>query len=372
MSSKKKKLAILGCRGIPNRYGGFEQFAEILSKRIVDSNYDVTVYASHNHVNQDKEWEGVNIIHKYDPEYLIGTFGQFIYDFNCIRDIRKRNFNIILQLGYTSSSVWGWMLPKKPLIVTNMDGLEWKRAKYSYLVKQFLRFAEYLAIKTSDFLIADSIVMQQYLKSYSDNVQYLSYGAEVFDNPNVEIVKKSGLIPYGYNMLIARMVPENNIETILCGVSKARSNQKFIVIGNVQNAYGQYLTGKFKNTNIEFKGSVYDMELLNNLRYYSNIYFHGHSVGGTNPSLLEAMSSSAFICAHENDFNKSVVGENAIYFKDENDVSEVIDTFKKAADDIRILNNKEIIRRDYSWDKIVSEYRDFFESCCHTNTATHS
>ena len=159
------KIAILGTRGIPNHYGGFEQFAEYLAKGLVERGFEVSVYNSHNHPYREKTWNGVEIIHCYDPEDKIGTAGQFIYDLNCIKDSRKRDFDIILQLGYTSSSVWNRFLPRKrTIITTNMDGLEWKRSKYSKPVQQFLKRAEGLAVKFSDHLIADSKGIREYLK----------------------------------------------------------------------------------------------------------------------------------------------------------------------------------------------------------------
>ena len=123
------KVAILGCRGIPNAYGGFEQFAQYLSEGLVNLGHSVSVYNAHNHPYQDEFWNGVKIIHIHDPEKKIGTIGQFIYDYNCIQDARNRDFDIILQLGYTSSSVWHKFLPKGVPILTNMDGLEWKPAE---------------------------------------------------------------------------------------------------------------------------------------------------------------------------------------------------------------------------------------------------
>ena len=123
------KIAIIGTRGIPNHYGGFEQCAQYLALGLVKRGFEVIVYNSHDHPYQEKEWNGVQIVHCYDPEDKLGTVGQFIYDLICILDIRKRKCDVILQLGYTSSSVWGWLLPKKVVVTTNMDGLEWKRTK---------------------------------------------------------------------------------------------------------------------------------------------------------------------------------------------------------------------------------------------------
>src|SRR5664279_647073 len=176
----KLKIAIVGCRGIPNYYGGFEKLAECLSVGLVDKGHDVTVYNSHNHPYRKTDFYGVRIVHCYDPEYRFGTAGQFIYDWNCIQHANKQNYDVILFLGYTSSSVWGKFFPKKPVIISNMDGLEWKRAKYGSLTKQFLKYAEKLAIQFSDFYIADSVVIQNYLqKKYRIKCKYIPYGSEI-------------------------------------------------------------------------------------------------------------------------------------------------------------------------------------------------
>ncbi|HEY6899962.1 MAG TPA: DUF1972 domain-containing protein, partial [Puia sp.] len=156
------RIAIMGTRGIPNHYGGFEQLAEHLAPGLVAMGHAVTVYSSHNHPCQVKEWKGVNIVHCYDPEYWMGSAGQFIYDLNCIMDVRKKKFDVLLQLGYTSSSVWGSLFPPGALVLYNMDGLEWQRAKYSKLTRRFLLFAEKLAVRYSHYRISDSPVIQQY------------------------------------------------------------------------------------------------------------------------------------------------------------------------------------------------------------------
>src|SRR5688500_16446735 len=132
------KIAILGTRGIPNNYGGFEQIAGYLSKGLVEKGHSVTVYNSHKHPYKESIWNGVEIVRCFDPEFLIGTAGQFVYDLNCILHVRKRRFDIILMLGYTSSSVWKDLYPKNAVLITNMDGLEWKRPKYSKPVRKFL------------------------------------------------------------------------------------------------------------------------------------------------------------------------------------------------------------------------------------------
>ena len=188
------KIGILGTRGIPNHYGGFEQFAEFLSIDLVSRGHQVWVYNSHKHEYQESEYKGVHLIHCYDAEYKIGTAGQFIYDFNCIRDARNRDFDILLQLGYTSSSIWSRFLPKKQVIVTNMDGLEWKRSKFSNAVQRFLKRAESWAVNSSDHLVADSKGIQRYLqKKYNVASHYIPYGAEIFTSQGSS--KLEGLNP---------------------------------------------------------------------------------------------------------------------------------------------------------------------------------
>jgi glycosyltransferase involved in cell wall biosynthesis len=357
------KIAIIGTRGIPNYYGGFEQFAEYLSGGLVNLGHEVTVYNSHKHPYQEKEWNNVRIVHCKDPEHKYGTVGQFIYDFNCIMDTRKKSYDIILQLGYTSSSIWGWLLPrKKSIVTTNMDGLEWKRTKFSKPVQRFLKYAEKLAIHNSDYLIADSIGIQQHIKTtYHKESIYIPYGAHLFTTPDSACLETYKIKQHQYNMLVARLEPENSIETILDGVVLSNTKLPFLVIGNHQTTFGEFLKNKFKDyKNILFLGGIYDINVLNNLRYFSNIYFHGHTVGGTNPSLLEAMASNALICANDNIFNKSILGEDALYFNTIEDVANRIDDSKKneCLDILKSNSNK--IKETYSWEVIVKTYLDHF------------
>ena len=168
---RKMKIGILGTRGIPNAYGGFEQFAQYLAEGLVEKGHAVSVYNSSNHSYKQPFWKEVQIIHCPDPENKIGTAGQFIYDLNCLRDAGKRDFDILLQLGYTSNSVWYRYWPKNTINIINMDGLEWKRAKYTKLTKRFLKWAESLAANRADVLIADSIGIRDHIqKEYQKTV----------------------------------------------------------------------------------------------------------------------------------------------------------------------------------------------------------
>ena len=362
----KLKIAIIGCRGIPNFYGGFERLAECLSVALVNKGHDITVYSSHNHPYQNKDFYGVHIHHCYDPEFRLGTAGQFVYDFNCIKHARKQNYDVLLFLGYTSSSIWGRFFPKEPVIISNMDGLEWKRAKYGSLTKQFLKYAEKLAIRFSDFYIADSIVIQNYLqKKYQIKCKYIPYGSEIENANNKALLSLYHVSTQDYYLLMARMEPENNIETILDGFYQSSSNKKFIVIGSTGNSFGQKLVNKFKgDKRILFTGAIYDKTVTQTLKYFSHLYFHGHSVGGTNPSLLEAMGSGALIAAHENEFNQSVLQKDAYYFETANDVEQLIDSVNRNEKEKQMVDNNFLkIENQYNWPDISEKYNDFIIDC---------
>ena len=360
------KIAIIGTRGIPNRYGGFEQLAEYLSTGLADRGHEVYVYNSHDHDWQEEMWKNVHILHCYDPEEKMGTAGQFIYDLNCVRDARKRSFDVILMLGYTSISVWGRWFDRRPVTVINMDGLEWKRTKYSKPVRRFLLYAERLAVRFCDHFIADSPAIQKYLKDkYKIPSEYIAYGAEVFDYEDERLLEPFGVRPGEYCMIMARMEPENNIETVLDGFHGSATSQKLLVVGNPGNRFGQYLVKKFEGDDrIRFTGAIYDAKVVHTLKVYSALYFHGHSVGGTNPSLLEAMASRALIAAHDNVFNKAILGEDAFYFRDAGEVGGLIDSVIGAETrQVKVANNLRKIREDFTWEKITDRYERFLKAC---------
>ncbi|MDQ1244437.1 MAG: hypothetical protein QG565_777 [Campylobacterota bacterium] len=355
-------IAILGTRGIPNNYGGFEQFAEYLSVGLVERGHSVTVYNGHLHPYKSGNFNGVSIKHIYDPENIIGTAGQFIYDFMCIMDTRKSKFDVILQLGYTSSSVFFDLHPRSSMVVTNMDGLEWKRTKYSSKIQKFLEWAEALAVKKSDFLVSDSIGIQNYIKSkYGKDSVYIPYGANVVQEYDEEVCFRYALKRYGYDMLIARLEPENSIEDILDGAAKSTTKRPFLVVGKHETKFGNYLKSKYADMeHIIFVGAIYDKEILDSLRYFSNLYFHGHTVGGTNPSLLEAMGSNALICANKNEFNSAILGDDAFYFKSACEVTHLVDSIARENYLSYLERNCLKIKTLYSWKSITDRYEAFF------------
>jgi glycosyltransferase involved in cell wall biosynthesis len=362
------KIGIIGTRGIPNHYGGFEQITGELSVGLVERGHEVTVYNTHNHPYGYDEFEGVRIVHCHEPAWM-GTAGQFVYDLNCIRHARKEGFDILLFMGYTSSSVWAPFFPKESIIISNMDGLEWKRSKYPKPVQRFLKWAEKLAVQHSHFHIADSEAIQSYLdSSYGISSRYIPYGAAEYEMADMSIVRKYGLEPGNYFMLMARMEPENHIQMVLDGFHQSRSDKKFLVVGNTGNGYGRKMVQRYSgDERIRFAGAIFDQDVVHALRHHSLLYFHGHSVGGTNPSLLEAMSGRALVAAHRNEFNEAVLGRDAFYFSTAEEVMQLAETVRRAEKEQRMIEqNFRKIKEQFNWPEVIRQYDEFLCECYKT------
>lgn len=360
------KIAILGTRGIPNNYGGFEQFAEILSMGLVKRGHSVTVYNPHFHPYKLPAYNGIQIIQKWHPEPLLGAFANFIFDFICLKDALNKKFDVYFELGYSTVVPTMYLLKtdNKPVAFT-MDGLEWKRTKFNTTIRRFMLWLEKLALSKIKYMISDNEGIREYfLQTYQKDSVVIPFGAYIFDQPNPEVLKNYQVEPYRYSMLIARLEPENNIEMMLEGHKISQDKDPFIVIGNHQTPYGEVLKTKFADTpSIRFIGGLYNLEHLNNLRYQCKVYFHGHSVGGTNPSLVEAMGSGALVAAHKNPFNMSVLEKNAFYFATPQDAAEILINYDELSKNRTsfIAENQQKVRVVYNWDRIIDQYEAYLK-----------
>lgn len=367
------KIAFVSTRGIPNNYGGFEQFAEYISVGLVRRGHDVTVYSPHYHPYQEKEYKGVKIKHIYSPEqWMGGSVGSFFYDYTCLKDaLKKEDFDIIYEAGYTS------IIPayirfnvkdiKKPIFTTNMDGLEYKRTKFNPLVRKFVFWEEKMAVKHSHYLIADNMGIQDYYKEkYGKESKFLAYGADIHDDWDEALLQEYGLEVDNYYLIVARLEPENNLVMAIEGYLKSAENGKrpLIIVGKTNTPHGKELVKKYgQEKSIRFMGGIYDFKKLDSVRHFSYAYFHGHSVGGTNPSLLEAMASGCFMLANDNVFNRAVLKENALYYRNADDVCELlnrIDDEVGAKKESLVNRNWEEIKTVYSWEKLVDEHEKYF------------
>ncbi len=230
-------------------------------------------------------------------------------------------------------------------------------------MRRFLKKAEKWAALNSDFLIADSTGIQDYLKEeYGKSSAYIAYGAQLMGEGDEGILREANLEKYGYNLLISRMEPENNIEMIIQAHLMCDAAKPLIIVGKYTNTFGAYLYKKYSGEKIKFLGPIFNLHKLNSLRFYSHFYFHGHSAGGTNPSLLEAMSSYALIFAHHNVFNQAVLGEDAFYFESAEEINQLLSRKIDRNDYSHFLKNNAIkIERDYSWNYIIDLLENFLQ-----------
>lgn len=367
------KIAFVSTRGIPNNYGGFEQFAEYISVGMAQRGHEVVVYSPKFHPYQESTYKGVRIKHIYSPETWMGSsVGSFFYDFASLRDaLKKEDFDIIYEAGYTSiipAYIWfNVKKRKRPIFTTNMDGLENKRSKFSPMVRRFLDWEEKMAVKYSHYLIADNMGIHDYYKEkYGKESKFLAYGADIHDDFKAEYLEEFGLKSEEYYILIARLEPENNIVMAIEGYlhSKENGRRPLIVVGKTNTPHGKELVEKYGNErNVEFVGGIYDFKKLDSVRHFSKAYFHGHSVGGTNPSLLEAMAAGCFIFAHDNIFNRAVLKENAFYYPSADKVIEYLNRIDTIAEGSKIqytARNIEVIRNEYSWESLIDKHEKYF------------
>ncbi len=367
------KIAFVSTRGIPNNYGGFEQFAEYISVGMAQRGHEVVVYSPKFHPYQESTYKGVRIKHIYSPETWMGSsVGSFFYDFASLRDaLKKEDFDIIYEAGYTSiipAYIWfNVKKRKRPIFTTNMDGLENKRSKFSPMVRRFLDWEEKMAVKYSHYLIADNMGIHDYYKEkYGKESKFLAYGADIHDDFKAEYLEEFGLKSEEYYILIARLEPENNIVMAIEGYlhSKENGRRPLIVVGKTNTPHCKELVEKYGNErNVEFVGGIYDFKKLDSVRHFSKAYFHGHSVGGTNPSLLEAMAAGCFIFAHDNIFNRAVLKENAFYYPSADKVTEYLNRIDTIAEGSKIqytARNIEVIRNEYSWESLIDKHEKYF------------
>lgn len=367
------KIAFISTRGIPNNYGGFEQFAEYISVGLVQRGHEVTVYSPNFHPYKEDSYKGVKIKHIYSPETWLGSsVGSFFYDFSSLKDaLKNEDFDIVYEAGYTSiipAYIWfNVKKRKRPIFTTNMDGLENKRSKFSPMVRRFLGWEERMAVKYSHYLIADNMGIHDYYKEkYGKESKFLAYGADIHDDFNTKYLNEFGLKPEEYYILIARLEPENNIVMAIEGYLRSKENGRrpLIVVGKTSTSHGKELVAKYANEkSVRFVGGIYDFKKLDSVRHFSHAYFHGHSVGGTNPSLLEAMAAGCFIFAHDNIFNRAVLKKNALYYPTAEKVTEYLDNIDAIAENNKktfTTNNIEVIRNEYSWEHLVDEHEKYF------------
>ena len=359
----KKKLAIIGTNGLPGRYGGWDQLLNHLTITLSDK-YDIIVYTSkYNAIPGLTEYNNSKI--KIIPLKANG-YQSILYDGISMLDAAFK-YDILLILG-TSGCIF---LPFISLInknlILNPDGAEWKRGKWNCLIKNFLKLSEYLGIMFAKHIISDNLIIQEYISNvYHKNSYLIEYGGDqVLKKPLTNITaKKYSITENAYAFKVCRIEPENNIHLILEAFTKI--SYKLILIGNWENSiYGINLKNNYsKYHNILLLDPIYDQEALDELRSNCALYIHGHTVGGTNPSLVEAMHLGLCCIVFDVDYNRVTTNECAIYFKNEIELIEILTNHQNG-----IINTDKIVSdlyniacEKYTWKNIISKYDKVFQN----------
>jgi glycosyltransferase involved in cell wall biosynthesis len=356
----KMKIAILGTRGIPARYGGFETFAERLAVGLCKQGFDVTVFCESRGPSAPDAFQGVKLRYVSAPH--LGSFQTILYDLRCLWAARKE-YDVVYMLGYGAAPfcliprLWGkevWINP---------DGLEWARAKWGFVAKTYFRLMEWTSLHVANRIIADAEAIASSLANRHGKLSactVIPYGCEVIEvPPEAEVLSEWSLTPADYYLVVCRLEPENHVLEILQAFQQSHSKKQFIVVGN-------HLTGTpyvtqlraIQDPRIRMIGTVYDSAKLTSLRYYSFGYMHGHSIGGTNPSLLEAMGCGNLIFAHDNPFNRETLGPCGYFFTNNAELTQAINQAEQENADLTRLRkaSKERARATYRWSNIISIY----------------
>lgn len=364
VEGQRLRIAILGSRGIPARYGGFETFAEKLAVGLAAQGMDVTVYAEAPvgcSTGEGVFYDGVRI-HHVTPLSL-GSASVIAYDVQCLWHARSA-FDVVYMLGY--GAAWACWIPRlwHSQVWINLDGLEWARSKWSWWVRIYLRLMEATAARVANRVIADAQAIQnRYQCLYRSGAPstFIPYGATFPDaiSPDTALVDL-GLQPDAYLLVIARMEPENHILEIIEGHALWGGHLPLVLVGDVQadNPYCRQLRA-LQSERVQFLGAVYETAMLSVLRQRCRAYLHGHSVGGTNPSLIEAMACSCEIIAHDNEFNREVLGSSGSYFHSKADLSVVLQALQGQTAQERQVKRQDAATRvlaQYTWEKVIRSY----------------
>ena len=355
------KLVIAGSRGIPASYGGFETFAEEISRRLQSAGMDVTVVCQHSDSKPDK-FNNVNLIYSGYSKALNPL--KFYID-----SLRKKPAmtDFLLVCGVGGAVFYPLIKRKGYKLITHVDGREELRGKYSFLKKMYVRIAQAFAAKYSDHIIADSFAVRKYwMEKYNlppDKVSAIEFGANFIEHCDDRILNELNLKAGSYFLVVCRMVPENNIEIILKGFVKSGSKLRLVLVGDLADDFGRSLK-RYASDKIIFLNAIYEKAALFSLRKNCLAYIHGHSVGGTNPSLLEAMAAGNVCICHDNEFNRETTESKLFYFNNE---VELADRIKQATELSENERSKyaEIARKRisdyYNWERITDEYLELFK-----------
>ncbi|MBO2446989.1 DUF1972 domain-containing protein [Actinomadura barringtoniae] len=356
---------MVGTRGVPARYGGFETAVEEVGRRLAEAGHEVVVYCRGER-HPEPEYLGMKLVHlpaveKKVAETLSHTGFSVMHAIG--RKIVRKGPDVALVFNAANAPLLPFLRAMRIPVATHVDGLEWKRTKWSGTGQRYYRTAESLAVRWSDALIADARGIQDYyVERFDADSVLIAYGAPILQSINTGKLAEAGFRPGEYHLVVARFEPENHVHVAVEGYRKSTATKPLVVVGSAP--YADEYTAKLRelagdDPRINFLGGVWDQELLDALYAGALTYVHGHSVGGTNPSLLRAMGAGASVLAFDVNFNREVLGEEAgRFFPDAPVLAREIEAAEAepgAAADRGAAARKRASER-YVWDDVATAY----------------
>ncbi|ENK5207045.1 DUF1972 domain-containing protein [Klebsiella aerogenes] len=357
-----KTLIITGIRGLPAAHGGFETFAENLALHLHNQGWSVIVYCQEDTgaFYQD-EWNGIKLIHI--PVKAKGALGTVLFDLKTIIHSFKLK-GLILTLGYNTAIFNGLYYLTRRKNVINMDGIEWRRDKWGKVAKTWFWLNERFGCWFGSHLIADHPKIKEHLATRvnEEKITMIPYGAHEVLSADENLLEKYSVKKEQYFLVVARAEPENSILEIVEGFSQYTGNIKLLILGNydfINNEYHRKVQA-CANSKVIFAGAVYDKDVVAALRFYCYAYIHGHQVGGTNPSLVEALGAGNAVIAHDNKFNRWVIGEHSLYFKDAKTCAQLLNELDNNQEfrESLVVKSKDTYNKRFTWNKILDDYTE--------------
>lgn len=366
--SKLLHVAIIGSRGYPIVYSGYETFVKELSERMVQQNIKVTVYChAHLFPQKPKQQNGVNLV--YIPTLVSKSFSQLIHSFQCFIHAGFSNADVLLVVNAANGpfGLIAKLFRKKATI--NVDGIEWRRPKWKGLGAKYFKFAAWASTKFYPVVITDAFAMQEvYEKTFQCKSKVIAYGATIRYSQNPNLIEAFKLKPQEYYLIVGRLIPDNNVLLMIKGFLASTSTKKLVVVGDVpyQDSYARAVKS-IQDDRLIFTGYIHNADVLAELYHQCYAYLHGHEFGGTNPTMLKAMAYGCAIMALDTPFNQEMLqgGKYGWFFqKQAQSIAACIDSAEEnpsALSELRSTSRSGILPR-YQWDEVTKEYVKLFES----------
>ena len=361
--SKKLKIAIIGSRGYPYVYSGYETLVKELSERLVEDGNEVTVYCHRKlFTEKPKKVNGINLI--YTPSVNSKIFSQLYNSFFSFLHVCFSKVDVVLVVN-SANGPFGLLTKifrKKTCI--NVDGLEWLRPKWKGLGSSYFKFASKLATIFYDEIITDSTEMNRiYNEKFKTNSSVIAYGPTMTFHKNSKILEKLKLNNKDYYLIVGRLIPDNNSKLIIQGFLNSNSNKSIVIVGDVP--YNDNYANDIKllsSNKVVFTGYVNDQVDLTDL--YDNCYgyIHGHEFGGTNPTMINALNLNCQILALDTIFNREMLENKKSVLFNKNSISKKINEFEERYEELIQKNTNYKFQKKYDWDFISNQYLDIFQS----------